>query len=95
MPKRSLRSLLNEVDPNLNVVTGHHHRPTQQEWLAATGPVCSACKKEYLQGRDGMCLKCWEDKQDSTIQIDDRTGALEFFGDNILEKITHKSNNKR
>jgi len=91
MEKKSIKEILHKVDPDLNVVSGHRRQRDEQNWLAATGPTCSVCHREYHQGRDGMCMKCWEEKKDNEVEVRDQTGAVSFFGDTILAQITHKA----
>lgn len=95
MEKKTVKQLFHEVDPDLKVVTGHGRHTAMQNWLAATGENCSVCGREFQQGRDHMCMKCWQEKQDATIEIRDKTGIMEMYGETILEKITHKANNKQ
>jgi hypothetical protein len=93
MEKKSLKQLFHEVDPNLKVVTGHHG-VTKQEWLASTGEICIVCHREFQQGRDHMCMRCWNEKQDATVEIRDKTGITDLYGPEFLAKITHKSKNE-
>jgi predicted amidophosphoribosyltransferase len=92
--KRSLKQVLQEVDPNLTVISGHHRKGksvNEQDWLASTGVICKQCGREVQQSRDGLCLPCWEKQEESKVEVRDKTGALNFFGDNILAQITHQS----
>ncbi len=75
----------------MNVVTGHRHRAGEVEWMAATGEICIVCGQEFQRGRDHMCMKCWEAVQNNKITVEDKTGMLDYFGENILQQITHKS----
>ena len=96
MEKKTAKELFHEVDPDLNVVGGRHFRKTtEQDWLAATGQVCSQCHREFQQGKDGLCMPCWQEKQDNTLEVRDPGGVLNYFGDIILKDITHKAKNDK
>ncbi len=99
MRKRSLKQLFQEVDPDLKVIHGYHRKGrnmNEQEWLAATGIRCSDCGREVFKSRDGLCLECWEKQEDSKIEVRDKTGILNFLGDNsIIDQIVHKSRNNK
>jgi ribosomal protein L37E len=82
---KELRDRLHAVDPKLNIIPGYMHK---RDWDASTGVICSKCGLESFRSRDGMCYRCWE--QTHEYQVIDKTGCLEFLGDDILKDITVK-----
>jgi len=91
MEKKTLKSILHAVDPALTVVPGGRrpHKSTAQDFIAATGVACKKCGKEVQRIRDGYCLPCWEEIQDSKIEIRDKTGMFNssLLGEGILAQI--------
>jgi uncharacterized OB-fold protein len=60
-----------------------------RDFDAATGVICSKCGREVFRNRDGMCLHCWTEKEES--QITDPAGYLVFPGREALEDIIGNS----
>ena len=69
--KRSLSQVLHEVDPDLKIVRGHHHRSknrtTDSDWEKAAGPVCPRCGRERFRFIEGICFQCAEAKDGEDI----------------------------
>lgn len=100
LPLRMIRGLktvsetakrLHQVDPDLKVVPGYvrRHGATEQEWLASTGVTCSVCGKEVQRSRDGMCIPCWENRNE--FEIRDKAGVLKLLPESIIMSIVHPS----
>ncbi len=94
MPAKRLRDILHSVDPDLNVVSGgaHRHKQSNQEWLAATAGIkCKVCGREVFKALDGMCESCYNNDQDTRVEVRDKAGILEWMPDAVLTQITHKA----
>ena len=89
---QELKRRLQAVDPNLNIVSRGHRRKLGQangDWDKAAGVICSDCGREVFRSRGGLCMPCWEQKNE--IELRDNTGITNWLPMTIIEQITHKS----
>jgi hypothetical protein len=93
--RKTLRQVLHDVDPGLNIVSGgtRRKRPrvSDREWLASAGVICAICGKEAFQSREGLCMPCWEKREDGKVTIIDKTGLSEFIPLELLSSLAKKA----
>lgn len=90
MSAQELRKRLHAVDPNLNIVSGGHHRNSRRDdgsWDKAAGIICTNCGKEVFRSRNGLCLPCWE--KTNEVEIRDKTRITNWLPMAIIKQITH------
>ena len=92
---KTLRGVLHQVDPNLNIIPGgvfHHERRglSQQDWDKAAGVICKTCGREVFRSRNGLCLQCWEEENE--FEIRDKTGVTEFLPRSVIMEIVKTPN---
>ncbi|MDD4986057.1 MAG: hypothetical protein PHQ43_09750 [Dehalococcoidales bacterium] len=80
---------LHKVDPDLKIVPARPGvRMKKQDWLASTGVVCKECGQEVFRSRDGLCLSCWEKRNE--IEIRDPQGLLTLIPQSVIMSIVKK-----
>lgn len=93
--RKTLRGVLRQVDPNLNIVPGgvfRHggRRLTVQDWDNAAGIICRNCGREVFRSRDGLCLPCWE--AENEFEFRDRIGVMGYLPQSVIMEIAKKPN---
>ncbi len=94
MAPGELRRRLHAVDPDLTIIPGghrDHRKKANKNWIKAAGIMCGQCGREAFRSREGLCYPCWEAKEDSEIEVRDKTGILNWMPMSIIEQITHKN----
>jgi len=91
MPRGTLADALHRVDPKLKIVEARpwpgkrRTRLRRNDWEKAAGINCNGCHKEVFRSRDGLCMDCWNNKNE--FEIRDKTGILEAFPKEVIMAI--------